>query len=112
MSASYLSRNRASALRFLRAYGDGIQRVRADRAATLRVLARHTKVEEPEILAELYRIYGVKYLEKIPYVTLEGVEEVLRTEAKGAEGAKAADFVDNSLVAELEREGWYKRYNF
>jgi NitT/TauT family transport system substrate-binding protein len=106
-TASYLQSRRDSALRFLRAYSEGIQRVRSDRAATLKVLARHTKVDEPEILDELYRIYGVKHLEKIPYVKLEGVEKVLRSEIKGAERAKPADFVDNSLVAELERQGVY-----
>jgi NitT/TauT family transport system substrate-binding protein len=106
---SYLERHRDVAVRFLRAYSEGIQQVRSDRETTLKLLAKHTKVSDGHILAELYRIYGVKHLEKIPYVKLEGVEEVLRSEAKEAGGAKASDFVDNSLVAELEREGFFRR---
>ena len=50
----------------------------------MKVLPRYTKVNDPEILAELYRIYGVKYLEPIPRVRLDAVEEVLRSEVKTA----------------------------
>ena len=74
----------------------------------MKVLARYTKVNDPEILAELYRIYGVKYLEPIPRVRLDAVEEVLRSEVKTATAAKAIDFVDNSLVAELEQQGLFQ----
>jgi hypothetical protein len=74
----------------------------------MKVLSKHTKVNDPEILAELYRIYGVKYLEPIPRVRLDAVEEVLRSEMKTATGVKASDFVDNSLVAELEQQGLFQ----
>jgi NitT/TauT family transport system substrate-binding protein len=104
----YLGKNRDQALRFLRAYCEGIHRVRGDREGTLKVFSNHTKVKDPDILAELYRIYGVKHLENIPYVKPEAVEEVLRSEVKTG-AAKAGDFIDNSLVAELEREGFFNR---
>ena len=79
-----------------------------DREATSKVLAKYTKVQDPEILSELYRIYGVKYLEPVPRVKLEAVEEVLRSEVKGNTAARATDFVDNSLVAELEQQGLFQ----
>ena len=72
------------------------------------MLAKYTKVQDPEILAELYRIYGVKYLEAIPKVRLDAVDEVLRSEVKSATAAKASDFVDNSLVTELEQQGLFQ----
>ena len=99
---SFLEKNRAVALRFLRGYADGIQRVKSDREGTMKLYAKYTKVEDPEILGELYRIYGVKHLESVPSVKPEAVDEVLRSEMK-APNAKAGDFIDNSLVAELER---------
>jgi NitT/TauT family transport system substrate-binding protein len=107
-SQQFLDKNRSTALRALRAYSEGIHRVRTDKEGTMKVLARYTKVNDPEILAELYRIYGVKYLEPIPRVRLDAVEEVLRSEVKTATGAKASDFVDNSLVAELEQQGLFQ----
>jgi NitT/TauT family transport system substrate-binding protein len=104
----FLEKNRGTALRMLRAYCEGIHRVRTDKEGTLKVLARYTKVHDAEILAELYRIYGVKYLEPIPRVRLDAVDEVLRSEVKAAAGVKANDFVDNSLVAELEQQGLFQ----
>jgi NitT/TauT family transport system substrate-binding protein len=107
-SQQFLDKNRSAALRVLRAYSEGIHRVRTDKEGTMKVLSRYTKVNDPEILAELYRIYGVKYLEPIPRVRLDAVEEVLRSEVKTTSGVKASDFVDNSLVAELEQQGLFQ----
>jgi hypothetical protein len=95
-------------LRLLRAYCDGIHRVKTDRETTLKIFAKYTKVSDPDILAELYRIYGIKHLERIPYVKPEAVDEVLRTEVKTGT-AKSADFTDNTLVTELEREGFFRQ---
>ena len=39
-----------------RAYCEGIHRVRTDKEATIKVLAKYTRVQDPEILGELYRI--------------------------------------------------------
>ncbi|HEY3304631.1 MAG TPA: ABC transporter substrate-binding protein [Candidatus Binatia bacterium] len=106
---AFLDKNREVALRVVRAYAEGIHRVKTDREAALKIFAKYTKVQDAEILAELYRIYGVKHLEKIPYVKPEAVEEVLRSEVKTGAAAKAADFIDNSLVADLEREGLFRK---
>ena len=105
---AYLEKNRPTALRMLRAYCEAIQRVRTDKDGAVKVLAKYTKVQDPEILAELYRIYGVKYLESIPRVRLDAVEEVLRSEVKTTAAVKASDFVDNSLIAELEQQGLFQ----
>jgi ABC-type nitrate/sulfonate/bicarbonate transport system substrate-binding protein len=104
----FLEKNRSTALRVLRAYSEGIHRVRTDRDGAIKVLAKYTKVQDTEILSELYRIYGAKYLESIPKVKLEAVDEVLRSEVKSSAAAKATDFIDNSLVAELEQQGLYQ----
>jgi len=106
---AYLDKNRDVALRFLRAYSEGIYRVKTDRETTLKIYGKYTKVQDPEILAELYRIYGIKHLERIPYVKQEAVEEVLRSEMKTGTAANAADFINNGLVAELEREGLFRK---
>ena len=60
-------------------------------------------------MAEVYRVYGVKHLEKIPYVKTDGVQEVLRSEKMKATEANAMAFIDNSLVAELEQEGFFRK---
>lgn len=106
---SYISSHRDVVLRALRAYCEAIQQIRLDKESALKILAKYARVEDPEILQEVYRIYGSKHLEKVPYVRLEGVEEILRTLGKEAGSAKAADFVDNSLLRELDQEGLFRR---
>ena len=75
----------------------------------MKILAKYTRVDEPEILAESYRIYGQKFSQKNINVDLEGVRQLLRTLGKEAAGANAANFVDASLVQELEKEGFFQK---
>ena len=105
---SYLTNNRDLVARFLRAYAEGIHRVKTDRSSTLKVFSKYTGVKDPEILAELYQIYGVKYLETVPLVNSDAVDAVLQAEVKSS-SAKAADFIDNSFITDMEREGFFRR---
>jgi NitT/TauT family transport system substrate-binding protein len=108
---SYIKSNRDSLLRFLRAFGEGQHRLRNDKDFSVKVLAKYTKTTDPEILAELYQIYGVRYTgQRIPYVRSEGVEEILKgIDAKEARQAKAADFIDNSVLKEVEQTGFFRK---
>jgi hypothetical protein len=65
-------------------------------------------VQNAEIMAELYRIYGVKYLDEVPYASLGGIETVLKSLGKGNDLKKASEFIDNSLIEELKQEGLFQ----
>ena len=106
---SFIKNRRDIVLRMLRAYCEGIQQARSDKESAIKILARNARVEDPEILQELYRIYGSRHLERSPYVKAEGLEEILITMGKEGANAKAADFVDNSLLQELDREGLFRK---
>jgi hypothetical protein len=54
----------------------------------MKILAKNARIEDPEILEELYRIYWSKHLEKVPYVNVERLDEILKTDGKEAVGAK------------------------
>jgi ABC-type nitrate/sulfonate/bicarbonate transport system substrate-binding protein len=109
-SESFIKSNRDTALRFLRGFTQGLHRLRTDKEFSMKVLAKYTKVTDAETLAQLYQTYGVRYSgDRIPYVRAEAVEEILkRTPGKEAQGAKASQFFDNSLLTELEQTGWFK----
>src|SRR5713226_2092504 len=106
---SFIKNHRDIVLRMLRAYCEGIQQARSDKDSAIKILARNARVEDPEILQELYRIYGSRHLERIPYVKTEGLEEILTTMGKEAANAKPADFVDNSLLQELDQQGFFRK---
>jgi NitT/TauT family transport system substrate-binding protein len=107
---SFIKSNRESALRFLRGFTQGLNRLRTDKEFSMKVLSKYTKVTDPETLAQLHQTYGVRYSgDRIPYVRAEGVDEILkRTPGKEAREAKAGEFIDNSLLRELEQSGWFR----
>jgi NitT/TauT family transport system substrate-binding protein len=108
---SFIRANRDTVMRFLRALGDGQQRLRNDKEFSMKVLSKYTKATDPEILSELYQIYGVRYTgQQIPYVRLDGVDEILKgMDTKEARQAKAADFVDNGLLKDIEQSGFFRK---
>jgi NitT/TauT family transport system substrate-binding protein len=104
---AYIRSNRDSVVRFLRALVEGQHRLRTDKEFSMKVLSKYTKTVDPEILSELYQIYGVRYAgQPIPYVRLEGIDEILKgIDSKEARQSKPTDFVDNSLLKEVEQSG-------
>jgi hypothetical protein len=75
----------------------------------MKVLSRYTKVSDAETLGQLHQTF-VRYSgDRIPFVRAEGVDEILkRTPGKEAREAKVESFFDNSLLKELEQNGWFK----
>ena len=110
-SASFVKSNRETAMRFLRGFTQGLDRLRTDKEFSMKVLSRYTKVTDAETLSQLHQTYGVRYSgDRIPYVRAEGIEEILKKiPGKEARDAKAGDFIDNSLLKELEQSGWFKK---
>jgi ABC-type nitrate/sulfonate/bicarbonate transport system substrate-binding protein len=106
---SYIRSSRDSVLRFLRGFSQGLHRLRTDKEFSVKALSQYTKVREPETLAQLYQVYGLRYTgDRIPYVRVQGVDEILkRTAGKEAREAKPEEFIDNSLLKELEQAGWF-----
>ncbi len=94
----------------MRGFTLGLQRLRGDREFTMKVLSKYTKVVDTETLSQLHQTYGVKYSgDRIPFVRSESIDEILkRTPGKEAREAKAGDFIDNSLLQELDKSGWFK----
>lgn len=107
---SFIKSNRDTVLRFLRGFTQGLNRFRTDKEFSMKVLSKYTKVTDLETLAQLHQTFGVRYSgDRIPYVRVEGVEEILkRTPGKEAREAKAGEFIDNSLLKELEQGGWFR----
>jgi ABC-type nitrate/sulfonate/bicarbonate transport system substrate-binding protein len=111
---SFIKSNRDTALRFLRGFTQGLNRLRTDKEFSMKVLSKYTKVTDAETLAQLHQTYGVRYSgDRIPFVRAESVDEILkRTPGKEAREAKAGEFIDNSLLKELEQSGWFRTVGF
>ena len=96
--------------RYVRSQIEAIHRIKTDREAAIRVLAKYQALEDKEILERTYD--DISTDERLPpkqYPTLEGIKNILeplaQTDAK-AKAAKPEDFVDMSFVRELDQSGY------
>ena len=109
-SRGYIVANEDTVRRVVRAYAEGIQIFRDNKAAALKMIQNQLKVKEVDIQEDTYNQFR-QYLQAIPYVSRKGMEAVLADIAEkdpAAKTAKPDDFIDMRFVAELEKAGFLK----
>jgi NitT/TauT family transport system substrate-binding protein len=97
--------------KFVRALTEAIHFVKADKEATKAVIAKYTKLSDPEGLERTYKNYTA-VLPEIPYADPAGMKTLLDDMAPKNPKAAAADpksFVDASFVQEMESSGFIKQ---
>lgn len=96
--------------RYIRSQVEAVHRLKTDREAGMRVLAKYLALQDKEILQKAYDD-GVndEILPAKQYPTLEGIKKILEplgeTDPK-AKAAKPEDFVDIRFVKELDESGF------
>lgn len=91
---------------FLQGYLEGIKVARADADLSKQIIGKYTKTSNAEDLEETYRTFVVAW-EKVPYVSAAAVQTLLNFAVHpAARSAKPEQFIDNSLLKELERSGF------
>lgn len=108
---SYIKTQRDVVLRVLRAYYQAVQETRNDRTSALKILAKYVRVDDTEILSEVYRIYGTSHLQKNLTIDLEGVKGLLNGLGSEATQVDPTAFIDISLLQDLDREGFFQAKN-
>lgn len=105
----YLKQNRDTVVRFTRAYIDGARRFKADREFSIGVIAKYTKIASRPTLEATYDDYA-PYVKMKPTPTTQSVQTVLdqlgATDAR-VKGAKPREFIDPSVIEQLEKEGFF-----
>ncbi len=112
MRRDQIETQREAMLKFMRGVVEGIYLYINREEFAMNVIGKYAKIKDRELLAETYRINGQRYLEKIPYPTLPGIQNIVNQLAlknPKAKQARAEQFVDTSLVAELEHNGFIKQ---
>jgi NitT/TauT family transport system substrate-binding protein len=115
-SRSFIRSNREIALSALKGYVEALFYIPRNREETRRITAKYMRTTDPEVLDATYDWF-VKRVSKKPYPTLRGIQYLLDEVASklpNAKSAKPEQFVDLSLLQQLEREGFFtemaKRY--
>ena len=116
-SRSFIRSNREIALSALKGYVEALFYIPRNREETRRITAKYMRTTDPEVLDATYDWF-VKRVAKKPYPTLKGIQYLLDEVASklpNAKSVKPEQFVDLSLLQQLEREGFFaemaKRYS-
>jgi ABC-type nitrate/sulfonate/bicarbonate transport system substrate-binding protein len=105
---SQLRKERETFSQFAKAVIEGIHRVKTEREFAIKVLGKMLRSSDREILEETYRVFSALY-EKVPYPAPEGIQPILdeiSLQNPKAKNYKPDDFVDTSIVRQLEQSGF------
>jgi NitT/TauT family transport system substrate-binding protein len=97
---------------FIRAYIEGIQYAKTHRKETLDILAKYLRVEDKDVLDETYETIIATLVPEKPYPTMKGIQTILRefgTKDPAARSARPEQFVDLSIMKELDGSGFIDR---
>jgi NitT/TauT family transport system substrate-binding protein len=110
----YLRSAEDQATRFIRGYSEGIAFIKRNKAQSIEVLRKKLRLDhsQNQYVEKTYALYAGKYLDQVPYVSLQGVRTLLDFVAPDMPKAKSADaesFIDGRIVRQLESSGFYKK---
>jgi ABC-type nitrate/sulfonate/bicarbonate transport system substrate-binding protein len=102
---AFVAQERTVAKRFLMALVDGLHLYRQNKNLAIQVLQKYTKIANADILSQSYN-YFVKNTPALPLSEAATIQAALPTDKPTHR--KIEDFYDNSVLEELEREGFLK----
>ena len=111
IKGSFLRENRDTVKRFARAYAESIHAIKTQRDRTMKVFAHRMRIDDPETVRVTYEYYAPKF-SLPPRINMAGVRDTLAFYAEqnaDFKGRKAEEFVDNTILDELEKEGFFKK---
>lgn len=97
---------------FMRAYIEGIHYAKTHRKESMEVLAKYLRTDDKDVLDDTYESILLTLVPEKPYPTLKGVQIILRelgTKDPAARSARPEQFVDTSIIKELETSGFIDR---
>jgi NitT/TauT family transport system substrate-binding protein len=107
----YLAARRQTVKNFIAGYSEGVAMLHRDKEASKSAIARFLRSDDPESIESTWQ-FGIDVVERIPNLDPQMFRVVLEERAATrpeAAKAKPEQFYDDTLVRELEREGFFKK---
>jgi NitT/TauT family transport system substrate-binding protein len=108
----YIAKRRDTLLRFLKGFVEGVRDLKADKEFAIAVMAKHLRMDpkkDREALEDSFQEVVIEQMLKIPNPNLEAVKmgiELLGKERPAKMSADPKDYVDTTLMLELEKSGF------
>ena len=107
-SKRFLATSAEVAKSFLKSWIEGIKIFKTDKELTLKILAKYLKTNDRDVLEKSWEIYRPVY-KKIPYGDNRAVKfalDQMDKEVPDSGKLNAENFIDNSILTDLERSGF------
>ncbi len=108
---TYLTAHRQVVKNFISGYSEGVAMLQKDKEGSKKAIAKFLQTTDPEVLEASWQ-FGVDVIERIPNLDPEMFKLVLEERAQTrpeAKKFKPEQFFDDSVVKELEKEGFFKK---
>lgn len=107
----YLEKNRDVVKRFMKAHADAVYQLKHDRKKAIEVLQKRLMQKERDVIEATYNYYAPKF-EFPPRVNREGAAATAKFVMERVAGGKANidvnKLIDESILDELDKEGFFK----
>ena len=97
---------------FFMAYSEAIATGRKNRELVYQIFRKYMRVDNPKLLDFTYRVQFLEAIPAKPYPREDAIQasiEDLRDTIPKLEGMKAPDFIDASLIREIDNDGFFAR---
>ena len=97
---------------FFMAYSEAIATGRKNRELTYQVFRKYMRIDNPQLLDFTYRVQFLEAIPAKPYPREDAIQasiEDLKSTIPKLEGMKVSDFVDASLIRDIDDEGFFAR---
>jgi len=101
-----LQQNRAAIKGFLKGQIEAMHYVKTNREGSLKVLRKHLQISDAEAVEGTYKFFADR-LVRTPRTELEGIKNILASINAGQRSPN--EFVDMSLIDEIEKEGFVQK---
>jgi ABC-type nitrate/sulfonate/bicarbonate transport system substrate-binding protein len=109
---SFIQANRDVAVRFMKAYLEGIYVFKTNKDVALNVLKKYTRVDDLSLVQVSYDEMSQRLIRRVPYPDREGIQTIIDQLSKTRPQMKSLnpnDFIDPSILKEIEDSGFIKK---
>ena len=106
VTRSYLQQNRAAVKGFIKGQIEAMHYVKTNKEGSLKILKKNLQISDPEAVEGTYEFFA-RRLPRTPRTELEGIKNILAS--IDASQKNPAEFIDMSLIDEIEREGFVQK---
>jgi NitT/TauT family transport system substrate-binding protein len=109
---SFIKRNENTVRKFVRGFVEGVHHSKTQRAFSIQVMQKYLRSSDPGMSNDLYELYILQNIPKVPRPSPEALKTVLQQMAEtDPRVAKLApeQFIDARFFQELDKEGFIER---